>query len=477
MHLLASSGRVMPRRRGIALSNLLIAVSIVIVACAIGLQSFTGVKEDTDHFNCRQAVNILNASLSTYLQNGGSVPVGATPELMLQKMKKTVAETKSGTFVGLKGPFIDVRLKGEPVNAKSGAPRIVWDSAARRFAIASRGTGWARLIFDDQAAAANHGTEARKFTSSFAAESCWVWDYADDPSARRGPSHIPVSRPDVLPPPPVSTAARLLPPLINPLSGIFDHRSFPLSMTIVNPNTAGISDVLYQINGGAWYAWQGTAVPVEKRLTNTVTAFAQARENSGWYDSDPVTETYITYFLRGSSEGEFTGQAGDKQFVYSLEDNSTRLNWGKAESAGQSASSLEVVPGVQFEAGPSEVFEIGRLRYANGITRAGTNAQSASIRIDLILSVPSTQTLSVTLPVRMLNTIHFPNSHTAHTDFLWVPRRTELPQILTILDRQFRITIEAQSDSMVSDNADIKVPIEENRSSEVLLTARLTSLN
>ena len=240
---------------------------------------------------------------------------------------------------------------------------------------------------------------------SFAGESRWVWDYKDNGAGRRVPKSIPTANPSpsqlLAPEDPLP----LDPPVINPFSGVFNHHAFPLSLTITNPNPPGRSNTLYQINGGEWKAWQGGPSPVEKNLVTTVAAFAQGRELNTT-DSNIVTETYTTYFIRGQASGVFVDQAGDKQLVYSLSQGATTLSWGKAEFAGQSASSLRLIPDTVFEAGEGESFTLGKLHYTNGVTRAGTNAQTASLRLDLSLSIPSAGTVSLNLPVRMLNTIH-----------------------------------------------------------------------
>jgi hypothetical protein len=269
----------------------------------------------------------------------------------------------------------------------------------------------------------------------------------------------------------------LAPPVINPRSGVFDHRDFPLSLTIASSNTAGVSDVLYQINGGAWQVWLGGASPVEKRLTTTVSAYAQAREMTAFTDSAIVTETYVSYFMRGQAGGVFVNQTGDKQFVYSLNPGGSNLSWGKTESAGQAVSSLEFRPGSTFEAGAGESFELGNLRYFNGLTRAGTNAQTATVRLDLALSVPSTSTVSLNIPVRMLNSIHYPwTPASEYVDYLWVPQYLALSQPITVLDRQFAVSIMAQAPSAVVEGTEIKVPIGENATVDVKLVATVTAL-
>jgi hypothetical protein len=469
-----------PRRyyqRGTGFADVFLTVAVMSATCGVALQQVSGVRRGTEELNRNEAVKMLNNSLAAYLDNGGSIPAGASGDTVLSRMKKSAAEVTEGTFVGVKGPFVDARLKtsGSP---QTNQPRIVWDSGKQKFAVASEGAGWSRVYYDDAEGLQDHGTETRKYLHQFASESCWVWDYSDAGTGQRGPLRVGVADPSVGQLPLLDDPVPLGPPVINPSSGVFNHHDFPLSLTITNGNVPNSSEVLYQINGGAWQVWQGGQEPLEKSLTTTVTAYAQAREMNGYIDSDPVTETYISYFMRGQGAGVFMTQTGESQFLYDLTQNGTNLSWGKTESAGQAVSSLELLPGSVFEAGEGESFELGKLRYTNGVTRAGTNAKTATVRLDLSLSVPATGTLSVDLPVRMLNTIHYPwTAENEHSDFLWVPQYTSLSQTITILDRQFAVSILAQADSAVVEGSEIKVPIGEGVSADVTLIATVTALD
>jgi hypothetical protein len=464
-------------RRGIAISEALFALAVMAVTCSVAYQQVSGLHRDSNSVSLGSDVKMLNKSVATYLENGGTIPSGTSGDTLLAKMKKTAAESKEGTFAGLKGPFVDLRLKGIASPSGSTASRIVWNSSTRRFAVSQEGTGWSSLAFDEQEAQADHGTEVRTLLHNFSQENCWVWDYAESGTARQRPNRIPQSTPGVAQLPLTDDPVPLAAPAITPLSGTFDHHAFPLSLSMSNPNAASVSNLLYQINGGAWLAWQGGSAPVAKSLTTTVAAFAQAREMSAYSDSAIVTETYITYFMRGQSGGVFVNQSGDNQFFYNLSSSGAQLSWGKAEAAGQSASSLELIPGTVFEAGAGESFELGKLHYVNGVTRAGTNARTASIRVDLGLSVPAGSTVSVDIPVRMLNTIHYPGTPASdYVDYLWVPQYTAVTQPVTILDRQFAISILAQANSAAVEGTEIKVPINENASADVTLVATIAAL-
>jgi type II secretory pathway pseudopilin PulG len=466
------------KRRGVVLIEALLVVALVIVTCSLAYQQLSGVRRGSENASRAETVKMLNSALGSYLENGGAILAGTSADTLLGKMKKKAAEAIPGTFAGLRGPFVDVRLKPVPADLQSVSPRIVWDAAKRRFGLALEGAGWSSLAFDDQEGLADHGTDARVIHHNFAREDQWVWDYKDPAMGRKAPVRVATSDPGVGQLPLVDDTIPLLPPVINPFTGTFDHHAFPLALTITNPNAPGTSEVLYKVNGGSWLPWMGGQSSLPKSLTTTVSAFAQAHEMSAYTDSGVVTETYVTYFMRGLASGIFRNPAGDKQFLYNLNAGGANFSWGKVESAGQSVSSLEMVPGSMFEAGDGETFTIGTLHYTNGTTRAGTNATSATLRVDLALSIPSAGTVSVDIPVRMLNTIHYSwTPESDRVDYLWVPQCVTLSQPVTILDRHFTLSIQAEAASSVVEGSEIKLPIGESAGANVTFTATVIALD
>ncbi len=467
------------RTRGLALTEMLIAVALVLVTASLVILQFNRARGGGEDSRRDDDVRMLNTAITSYLENGGSIPADITGDLILTKMKKAAAETVAGTFAGLKGPFIDVRLKGVTVDPNTVSPRIVWNAAKARFSVSDRGTGWSGVEYNAAAGAVDYGTETRQNTNSFASRDPWVWDYADLGASRRSRSRAPSTDSTVTPSTPSPDALQLKAPVINPTSGVFAHSAFPLSLAITDRNVAGTSDLLYQINGGPWQVWQGGPLALDKALRTTVTAYSKAREMNDWTDSASVTETYTTYFLRGQATGTLVSPAGDAQFLYTLASGGTSLTWGKLESAGQSVSSVQVMPSATstFEAGEGESIDLGSLRYYNGVTRAGTNARSATFRLNVNLSVPSGSTASVDIPVRMLNTIHYPWTPEADkVDYFWVPKNTTLSQPITVLDRRFNLQIVAQAASSTMDGTDLKIPVSENATSSVSLTATIVAV-
>jgi len=461
-------------RRGISLLEALLALAILSIVAGFALFQTVNLRESSQHVRLTDATAVLNSAVAAYLKNGGMLPSGCTGDTVLAKLKTRVDSQNEPYFVGFKGPFIDVRIKGIAADLHKTSPRIAWDDGLKRFRMRTSGPGWSNILFDRQEAKADHGTESRTAFNSFARESLWVWDYSDASARRRGVRNLPTASPatpqPVLPDDPVP----LLPPVINPKTGVYDHRNYPLSLTITDLNPPGASDILYQVNGGEWRIWPGGQSPVPKSLTNSVNAFARSREAGFRSDSGITGETYTTYFLKGAPSGEFADPRGDRLMVHALASDGLKFHWGKTESAGHSKSELELIAADAFEAGPEETFPLGTIVYRNGVTRAGTNARSVTFRMDLVFAVPASGLLSFQFPVRILNSIHYPWIPPAERqDFIWLPQELVLSPALTVLDRNFTVRLQLSAPNAVIEGDDLKIPVSEDASAEISLQASI----
>ncbi len=464
--------------RGTSVMELLLTVTAILVIGRFAVMQVTGVKESSEAVRMRATAAMLNAAVATYLENGGRIPRGSSAEDVLAKLKTRILDYGEDYHPGLKGPFIDVRLTGLPAALDSRTPRVAWDGDRGKFLVALEGSGWSEVNYDDREAVADHGTEERYALASFARESRWVWDYSEAGFARQRMSQIPVTSPALpqilLPDEPPA----LRPPVIFPGTGIFDHRSFPLTLTITDQNPPGEADILYQLNGGEWQVWQGGQSPLSKSLSSSVKAFARAREGSLAIDSEIVQEDYTTYFLRGEGSGRFTNSVGESLAVIQTGGAGGSVRWGKAESAGQSMSELSLQSGDPFEAGPGESFALGTLTFRNGVTRAGTNLQSTTLLVDLAFSVPDSGSLTIQIPVRILNSIHYPwVPPEERQDHVWVPREVYLSPPLEVLDRHFVIRLNLSAPGAEDDGSELKVAVSENTSAELAMTASIEQLD
>ncbi len=87
--------------------------------------------------------------------------------------------------------------------------------------------------------------------------------------------------------------SELLPPVISTPGGTFAYSSFPLPVTIANPNGQGASVVMYKINGGAWTTYAGPFNLTGDLTTNVISTYAKSTLSDEWSDSRPVSDSYI----------------------------------------------------------------------------------------------------------------------------------------------------------------------------------------
>src|SRR5690349_7611162 len=111
---IASSGF---RRRGIALSDLLLTVAVLSVLAGVAVNVFAGVRDAGDKSRLDKDVRTLNLAVTAYLNSGGQIPADATPENVLVRLKSTPASAIAKTVTGLKGSMLDLRLKGKSIGA------------------------------------------------------------------------------------------------------------------------------------------------------------------------------------------------------------------------------------------------------------------------------------------------------------------------------------------------------------------------
>jgi type II secretory pathway pseudopilin PulG len=464
-------------RRGLTLADTLLSVAVLSVLAALAIAVFPGVRQISESTRLEKDTRTLNLAVAAYLNSGGRIPADATADAVLAKLKSCPPSAVMKTLPGLKGTMLDMRLAGKQAAPDSPGRRISWDYNKLAFRVAQSGDGWSEMTFDDSEVSMSRSADTRYAALPFASTEPWVWDYADTLSPLRGRTNIPVNNPAVTPPELPEGDFLLLPPEITPAPGEYSYLVFPLDVSIANPNEAGTSIVRYQINGGDWMTWTGGTQPLPRELTHNVQAFAESRDGETWQQSTTVEANYVSYFIRGQADVSFLNPVGESRLVQTVSADGNSFQWGKVESAGQAQSGLEFIPESTFEAGPGESFTIATLRYTNGLSRAGTNAVSVTATVTLPLTVPAQADLTVDMPLRMQNSIHYPwTPANEYQDYLWVPDTLPVVQPVVVLDRIYRLTLYTSAPGSARDGTDIKVPISEGQSVEVTVTARLDPL-
>ena len=283
-----------------SLLETLIALAVIGILAAVGIAYHRVSIEDVRVTKLEADIATINAATKTYLANGGSFTGLTTPQEILDKMKTVLTTEQETRFVGIGGSMIDARLavvtaEGLP----NGRPRAVWNASARRFELASTGSGISQFVLDAAKGRTTYGTEARDTTSfTYNAGNGWVWNYNEaSPLPRPTPTLISVDGlPDgedegVSPDPtpwedPVLSI--LLPPIFSIEQGTFRPSRFPLSLQLTNPNPAATSRILVSVGSADFVPYGG---PLSVPANTTVEAFA-AGDPTLWFPSPTVSKTY-----------------------------------------------------------------------------------------------------------------------------------------------------------------------------------------
>jgi hypothetical protein len=225
------------------------------------------------------------------------------PSWILGKLKSKIADVDVDVSTGLTGSMIDSRL--QPVfmdgsDLTSDNPRAVWDATARKFVIITDNSVSGEkikefILTDDNAIneevanfLAAHAEDRDRRAFDFARNGKWVWDYEDQvASAKPGPTNVDLN-PGPTPTPtgsPTPGTVRLDPPTFSIASGTHPLASFPLALTLGNPNNPAISRVYYRTALIGWQVFDGTPIAVEPGTE--VKTFAKS------LDSDNYTDSYV----------------------------------------------------------------------------------------------------------------------------------------------------------------------------------------
>lgn len=257
-----------------------VAIIGIVASCAYILVS--GINTRAKEEKLSSDVATLNRAVIAYEASGGSLDSLKSGAKVIEKLKSTVNLASRKTAPGISSSFVDYRLICVMQSDKETSSRDLraeWSSAEGKFVLSrkSQVPGIKRFDFDEEATLENQMEDSRNFAFTYAKEGTWVWDYADTspPSAPTGPTTVTtttVAPPTITPSTttiPVSTA----PPAPNPLTdldpptfsippGDFAFADFDLVVSITNPNSPTVSDLLYSINYGPWEYYPGGDVTV-----------------------------------------------------------------------------------------------------------------------------------------------------------------------------------------------------------------------
>lgn len=459
---------------GFTLHEALLLMMLMGVLLAIALVSHHGVRHSANEVRLRQHARTLNRALQTYRMHGGEIPPNASAEAVLALLKTEMSSAEAARHPGLRYALVDARLRGVRASRGMEGRRLVWDNAGGQFLLSDAGEGWSEIVLDESLASVDHGHTSRRAMLPFAAREPWVWDYADVAIYRSGPSRWPLTQPGLEPLEPDPPDGMLLPPLVDPASGEYAYGSYPLHVTITNPNPPGAAKIIYRIGDSEWATWSGGLLVLPREYVHEMEAYAEASDGESAERSSSVHRDYTTYYIQGLVAGSFASPRGDADMEFTVSGAQEELLWGRVQSPGQSQSRLALNAAGGLLAGPGETFSLGTLQYRNGLSRAGTNASEVALELQIPLSAPANTTVTVTLQLGMDNTIHYPWTPAGERyDWLHLPEEVTISDSLVIHDKAFRLQLKLMAPGAEPETGGQKVPILEGGTMDVALLASL----
>ena len=103
-------------------------------------------------------------------------------------------------------------------------------------------------------------------------------------------------------------------PVVTPPGGYYPYNSFPSVVTIVNPNPAGSSEIMYRFGStGSFIKYNPSAPPAlsKDNYQTTLTVYARSLMSSQYLDSNEGQELYETIYFSGATNGLFHNPTPD----------------------------------------------------------------------------------------------------------------------------------------------------------------------
>lgn len=287
--------------RAFTLIEILIVVGAIAVVGSAGYVVATNVQENARESKLETDMAAVNSALQLYKANGGQIAADDTAQEVVQKLQQSANQSTGAKSTGLKGSFLDTRVKPIPLeDANSSQLRVVWNAEQGRFMLAREGQdAIQRFDLDDASAAAGpSATNERKNNLEVATVDKWIWDYEDKEVANAAPAPTPPvnARPDYTDPVASNRSKLAMPEVVDTNPGKTLDK-FDKSITLSNPNIPGISQIYYRTGTNYRNGATGTPTLYEgQQITikpdGVVEAYADSIDPDRWDDSDNEEEPF-----------------------------------------------------------------------------------------------------------------------------------------------------------------------------------------
>ncbi|MCB1206475.1 MAG: VWA domain-containing protein [Verrucomicrobiae bacterium] len=283
-----------------SLVEVLIGLSVAAILAILSVATVTRVVSSSKDQKLASDAETLNRAVAAFVASGGDASSLKSADEVLDALRKQSRDARRTP--GMAGAFIDPRIQfasESPEEAQKNLPRLYWNSQASRFEVASDRDepGIVSVTLDGTEEAGGTDADDRSSALLYAKQGDWIWDYADVPlPASPGTVEIPLGTPtDSTPTPPSGTGTPptpgvvpLDPPGFSIAGGTYPKSSFPLSLSLSDPNPAGRGEVYYSVDYGNWLPYKGT---IQVQAGNVVAAQV-VPVTSGYSSSARVEESY-----------------------------------------------------------------------------------------------------------------------------------------------------------------------------------------
>ncbi|CAN5314404.1 hypothetical protein BH23VER1_BH23VER1_02400 [soil metagenome] len=301
---------------GFSLVEVLLVVALVSTLASAAYMGFAELAGAGSEAKLYRDVASVNAAVRAHALSGGARMPWGMDEVhkVIAQLKREARVEDKASVVGLTAAFVDRRLSivlQTDEEAAKPLKRVLWNTEAQRFEIASSGPKGIREFYYDNALSNDEfGTEERRTSVEFARQDAWIWDFEEfDGGTEQDPLQISTSTPPTAQPIPPAPPERLelaAPTFSVPGGdyGLFEYESFILALE--NSNPKGVSEILYSINGGAFTYYVG---PIKIDRDWEVSAYAHTLDPDHWEDSVTVTEIYKAVPIDLEIEVEFAKES------------------------------------------------------------------------------------------------------------------------------------------------------------------------
>ncbi|MFT4546701.1 MAG: prepilin-type N-terminal cleavage/methylation domain-containing protein [Verrucomicrobiales bacterium] len=294
------------KRFAFSLTEVLMAVAVIGILTTAAISLITGTSKATQDRKLVQDVAVINAAVSTFIANGGTLEGADTAADVLERVKSRVEDDQSDQLVGVRAGLLDPRIATVDLplsEEKSDSPRAIWDASRKRFIIRFNGaSGIKKFVLDESRAADDTEHEhERNLTVAYSkkGDSKWIWDFRNFHAESSGPDKLIGQSPSGF-----SDPLELDPPTLSLPGDIYALTDYEgMTVTLSNPNPQGSSTLRYSIIPGIWenYTDPIPLTPGSKLETQSITL-----NPISWVDSSMKMDRYSTTPVKLKIDVEFT---------------------------------------------------------------------------------------------------------------------------------------------------------------------------